>query len=76
MKVDRYSQRVTFHGEDSEELEVHYDNRGEPYRQGISLDLTTDGRWRASVFLENREAVELRDLLNRLYPPKPTARPA
>lgn len=70
MKVDKYSARVAFKGENGEHLSVSYDNRGEPYREGITLQLNEDmDRFRyASVFLEEREVKELRDLLNTLYP--------
>jgi hypothetical protein len=62
--------RHTFRAEQGDELTVGYDNRGEPYRQGISLWLETGEKY-AGVFLEEDEARELRDLLNRIMPVKP-----
>lgn len=59
---------VKFTGEDGEELSVSHDNRGEPFREGVSLELRQGYDSRASVFLEDYEARKLRDLLNRLYP--------
>jgi len=41
MKTE-YEKRVTFRGEEGDSLEVGYDNRGDPYRTGISLWLTGD----------------------------------
>jgi hypothetical protein len=43
--------RHTFRAEQGDELTVGYDNRGEPYRQGISLWLETGEKY-AGVFLE------------------------
>jgi hypothetical protein len=69
MRIDRGIKRVDFEGEDGDTLSVHYDNRGDPYRQGVTLDLrNADTQDSVGVFLESREACELRDLLNRLYP--------
>jgi len=69
MKIDRNVKRIEFQGEEGETLVVHYDNRGEPYRQGVTLDLrNSDIEREVAVFLENREACELRDFLNRMYP--------
>lgn len=69
MKVEHATNEAYFHGEDDAELWVHYDNRGEPYRQGVTLNLKDDCS-RVSVFLEKWEVQALRDLLNRLYPIK------
>lgn len=70
MKVmEKNSVHVTFDGEDGAELLVSYDNRGEPYREGISLTLNeTNKPHRSYVFLEGYEARQLRDLIDRLYP--------
>ena len=60
---------VRFRGEDGHELRVTYDNRGEPYREGVQFALDkADGDYGAHLFLEDREARELRDFLNALYP--------
>ncbi|WP_062120314.1 hypothetical protein [Aureimonas sp. AU40] len=71
MKVERNGY-LKLRGEDGEELTVRYDNRGDPYREGTTISLDLPERWEniSSVFLETREAIELRDLLNKLYPPK------
>lgn len=70
MKVlDTNEKHVTFNAEDGEQLVVSYDNRGEPYRRGISLSLhEPDQQWKAHVFLEEFEAKQLRDLIDRLFP--------
>ncbi|WP_028136139.1 hypothetical protein [Bradyrhizobium japonicum] len=68
---------VRFQGEgslgDSADLEVRYDNRGEPYRRGITLTFN-DHRTGAyiSVFLEQHEAGKVRDLIDTLYPARRT----
>jgi hypothetical protein len=64
-------QSVRFCAEDGRELTVVHTNRGEPYRTGIRFSLdTANGSYGDHLFLENSEAKELRDLLNRLYPEK------
>jgi hypothetical protein len=62
--------RVQFIGEEGDKVTVGYSNRGEPYREGIEMDFEQGERTVTSVFLETREVLELRDLLNKLYPPK------
>jgi hypothetical protein len=71
MKVDRHTHSAVFRGEDGDTLRVTYDNRGEPYREGVSLTLTESDRRPAdvSVFLEEREMCEVRDLFIRLSEP-------
>lgn len=69
MKLDRMKQRVKFLGEDGCSLEVSYTNMGEPFREGVQLYLDEGIHERSPhIFLEQHEAKELRDLLNRLYP--------
>lgn len=69
MRALRERQRIDFEGEDGDTLSVHYDNRGEPYREGITLDLHNgDTQQGIGVFLTNREARDLAILLNHLYP--------
>ena len=69
MKIDKINQHVVFHGEEGESLEVRYSNMGEPFREGITLCLDDGGQARSPyIFLESYEAIQLRDLLNRLYP--------
>ena len=72
MKVNRAIEQVEFQADGGDTITVRYDNRGEPYREGVTLDLhnanTQDG---VAVFLVNDEARGLRDLLNRMYPITP-----
>lgn len=62
MKIVRLKKRV-IRAEDGQDLVLEYDNMGEPYREGCSM---TIGDQRA--FLESHKAIELRDLLNEMYP--------
>ena len=73
MIVDKFKQSRTFRGEEGETLRVHYDNRGEPYQEGVTLDFEDDDKF-IGVFLETREAKELRDVLLTLFP-VPAKRP-
>lgn len=69
MKVDRPRVFQSFEGEDGSALRVGYENQGEPYREGVCLNLYNAGfRHEVYVFLEDREGKQLRDLLLRLYP--------
>lgn len=62
---------VTFEAEEGDQLVVSYDNRGEPYREGISVAVhEPDKPWRSCVFLDKHEAGQLRDLIDGLYPRK------
>lgn len=71
MRIDKYHQRAVFEAEDGGSLRVGYDNRGEPYREGICLVLEHDSDW-IHLFLEEEEVKSLRDLLNKLHPSVPT----
>ena len=69
MKVLRNMARLELVGDGGDTLTVHYDNRGEPYREGITLDLHNEMLQQGmGVFLTNQEARELRDHLNAMYP--------
>lgn len=72
MKIESPRQKLTLQSSNPSEdgrLEVYYDNRGEPYRQGISLSLErADLQVSANLFLETWEARAFRDLLLKLYP--------
>ena len=60
---------VKFTDDEDNSLSVRYSNRGEPYRSGIEFCI--DQGWdktSVEVFIEEREARALRDLLNKLYP--------
>ena len=77
MKVQKYEQRVVLTGEEGDELEIYYDNRGEPYREGITLNLRVP---RSSdfthLFIRKDEALELRDLIDKLFgKPQPRTEP-
>jgi hypothetical protein len=69
----KYEERITFTAleplGDPAEMEIGYDNRGEPYMEGISVSIRCGGQWGA-VFVDKREALEIRDLIDRLYPRK------
>jgi hypothetical protein len=66
MRRERIDQLV-FSGEDGGQLIISYDNRGDPFREGVSFDLDDDGK-HSRVFLENHEAIQLRDALNKAFP--------
>jgi hypothetical protein len=68
MKVAKGIQHVTFRGEDGDELRVGFDNRGDPYREGVTLTLSNGYETQVHLFLEEREVIHLRDLLLNLYP--------
>ncbi|WP_316207515.1 hypothetical protein [Bradyrhizobium sp. SZCCHNR3118] len=65
----KYEQSLTFDGEEGEKLRVSYDNRGEPYRQGLSFWLES-GSVLQGVFLEESEVRRLQDLFDLLFPRK------
>lgn len=67
MRVNRDTATITFHGEDDQHLRIGYDNRGEPYREGFSVDLMEGYESKASVFLEAHEGRKLRDFLIKFY---------
>ena len=68
MKIKKDLKRVKFEAEEGGSLEVQYTNMGEPYREGIGVCLNDDLK-STSLFIEEWEAKQLRDLLNSLYPP-------
>lgn len=68
-RILQHEQTVVLHGEDGERLRVSYDNRGEPYRKGVSLWLDS-GTILQGVFIEKSEGERLRDLFNLLFPRK------
>jgi len=71
-RLEKTVNSITLRAEDGSSLRVGYDNRGEPYRKGVSLYLEEPGYTRmCGVFIEDWEARELRDLLNMLYPALP-----
>lgn len=68
-RILKYEQTLTLHGEDGEKLRISYDDRGEPYRQGVSLWLES-GTTLQGVFIDQREVRQLQNLLDLLYPRK------
>ena len=70
MKVmDKNKERIEFHSEDEDEdecLSVYYDNRGDPYSQGITIELKEYDSYSA-VYLEKQEALRLVELIINLY---------
>lgn len=70
MKVrEKYETHVTFDAEEGDQLVASYDNRGEPYREGISLALhEPDKPWRSCVFLSKPEAQALAEMIDKLFP--------
>lgn len=70
-QVNKYKCRKEFIGEDGDRLTVGYDNRGEPFREGVELNFR-NAMSNCDVFLEDFEAKELRDLLIEMYPPRST----
>lgn len=69
--LDRVTTYVEFLGEDGASLRVGYDNRGEPYRQGITLCLEAPGNHGSKyVFIDEREAKQLKVLIETIFPEK------
>lgn len=71
MKVRMDKVKPLVFREDGHELEVHYANRGEPYRDGVELsfsrtDYSTPGTW---VLLDRAEVRQLRDKLTEFLEP-------
>lgn len=58
---------LRFENDDGCQLAVHETNRGEPFRKGIEISIEERGEALAA-FIEDSEAIALRDLLNKLYP--------
>lgn len=65
--IEKYDEREEFEGEHGESLVVTYDNRGDPYSEGITLEVD-DGGARSYVYLKKNDANRLRALIDRLYP--------
>ena len=65
--VNPAAKRLLFEGEEGDVLEVHYANRGEPFREGAQIEWRLSN-WRSSVsvFLQRAELEALRDTLNEL----------
>ncbi len=63
MKVNSMVKPAVFVGEDGERLEMSRSNRGEPYRDGIELNID-EGEAYLSAFLELGEVREMQRFLN------------
>lgn len=72
--LDRHTTWIALLGEEGSTLTVGYDNRGEPYREGVSFCLDVPychgSRY---VFIDQREVKELKALLEKLFPDKTKA---
>lgn len=68
MKIVR-ADALVLDGENGDQVQLGWDNRGEPYREGVTL-MIRDGDLRRSIscFLNDHEARQLRDKLNELLP--------
>lgn len=66
MKVNPNIGAKIFRGEDGDRLSFSYDNRGEPFREGITIELQDGDYNSVHVFLEEREVKELKEFLNDL----------
>jgi len=61
------TERLTLLGEDDCKLEIYYDNRGEPFREGVWVELcVSDYKKSIGVFLEKNEVMKLRDKLSQI----------
>ena len=72
-QVDKYMKFENFKcydRADEGELKVGYDNRGDPYSEGVRFAFE-DGDRRVSVYLDDDEVRRLVTVLNNLYPVKP-----
>lgn len=68
MKMNKYKTSVKFHSSDGETLSVVYSNRGDPYSQGIDIELDdTDNKTIFRIYLEQHEALQLAKLITDLY---------
>ena len=53
----------------SDSFVAQHTNQGEPFREGILIGIENqDFDKNVTVMLEDREAIQLRDLLNKHYP--------
>lgn len=72
MKIVEGAKSLVLPGEDGGEMRIHYDNRGEPYREGVTFDVSFGFRDEfdksVNVFLDRRSGRAVRDLMNRLFP--------
>lgn len=63
--------RCKFASPEGVEFLVHYTNRGEPFREGLSFGICdVENQFDVAVFLQDRELVSMRDALVSYYPIK------
>lgn len=67
MKInDRAAKPVRFEGEDQSFFAVRCSNRGEPYREGVEIEVGYQSGDSYRAFLTSRELMRLRDYLNAI----------
>jgi len=67
----RDKKRLILHGENGDSFIIEHDKMGEPYREGLTVEVTdANNCTRINLFVEDHEAIRMRDLLNNLYPVK------
>lgn len=69
MRMRRIKEVVAESEDEGSRLSVRYENRGEPYREGLTVELhlTSQEGWEpafASVFLDKHEVKKMRDALD------------
>jgi len=62
MKVNSTVKPITFHGEDGASLQISRSNMGEPYRDGVEFNFSTEDDYFGG-FLEVAELKRLREFL-------------
>lgn len=67
MKVDKFTPKEVFEGDEGESLEVYYDNTGgrRGYSEGLTFELVYEG-CRQTVYLTKRELRRLHELTGKL----------
>lgn len=72
MKINASAAKpVRFEGEDDSYLDAYYDNRGEPYRAGLTVEIGYSSGNSINAFIEGDELIRLRDYLNAITGLKP-----
>lgn len=67
MKINASAAKpVRFEGEDGSYLDAYCDNRGEPYRAGMTVEIGYSSGDSINAFIEADEMLRLRDYLNAI----------
>ena len=69
MKIMKHGVEVVAKSEDGGTLRLQYTNRGEPYREGLEVQIMLqEDEWTPStaIFLDQSELIRFRDALNKL----------